>query len=124
MSNVVPIWGIQRERELDEFLALEADPPALDEAMWAAIARDRRELAGDFCRGCGYCLPCPAEIPIPMAARMSFLLRRAPYQQFLTEHWQQGMHAIAELPALRPMHRALPLPVRHPAHPGENAGGL
>lgn len=93
-DNVVPIWGIQRERELDEFLALEDAPPQLDAAMWDAIARDRRELAADFCRGCGYCLPCPEGIPIPMAARMSFLLRRAPYQQFLSEHWQHAMHTI------------------------------
>ncbi len=93
-EQVVPIWGIQRERELDEFLALEDAPPVLDATMQEAIARDRRELAADFCRGCGYCLPCPAEIPIPMAARMSFLLRRAPYQQFLSETWQQRMHAI------------------------------
>ena len=91
---MVPIWGVQREEELDEFLALEANPPALDEAMRQAIERDRAELSGEFCRGCGYCLPCPAGIPIPMAARMAFLLRRAPYRQFLAEDWQRGMHAI------------------------------
>ena len=68
--NVVPIWGIQRLSELNEFLALEADPPALDEALKAAIERDRAELAGDFCRGCGYCLPCSVDIPINTAARI------------------------------------------------------
>jgi len=93
-EQVVPIWGIQRECELDELLALEDAPPALDEAMLEVIARDRRELATDFCRACGYCLPCPEEIPIPMAARMSLLLRRMPYQQFLSENWQQQMLAI------------------------------
>jgi predicted aldo/keto reductase-like oxidoreductase len=93
-ENVVPIWGIQRER--DEFLALEADPPALDDAMRAEIAREKEELSGDFCRGCGYCLPCPAEIPIPMAARMSFLLRRSPSARFLTPEWQAQMHRIED----------------------------
>ena len=29
-----------------------------------------------------------------MAARMAFLLRRMPYQQFLSDSWQQRMHAI------------------------------
>ena len=95
-DNVVPIWGIQREEELAEFLALEADPPALDEAMRAAIERDRAELAGDFCRGCGYCLPCPADIPIPMAARMSFLLRRSPTARLLGQPWQENMRKITE----------------------------
>lgn len=92
--NVVPIWGIQRESELDEFLALEADPPEMDADMRRRIAEDREELAGEFCRGCGYCLPCPAEIPIPMAARMKYLLRRAPTENFLTPEWQEKMRRI------------------------------
>lgn len=93
-ENVVPIWGFQRMAELDELLALDADPPALDDALWSRIERDRRELAGEFCRACGYCLPCPARIPIPMAARMSLLLRRMPYQQFLGAEWQEQMRRI------------------------------
>ena len=98
-ANVVPIWGIQRESELDEFLALEANLPVLDDAMRAEIEEEKQALAGDFCRGCGYCLPCPAEIPIPMAARMSFLLRRAPSARFLTPEWQEKMHRIEDCQA-------------------------
>ena len=93
-DNLVPIWGIQRETELAEFLALEADPPPMDDAMRAAIERERAELAGDFCRGCGYCLPCPAEIPINIAARMKYLLRRSPTERWLTNEWQENMARI------------------------------
>jgi aryl-alcohol dehydrogenase-like predicted oxidoreductase len=93
-DNVVPIWGVQRMSELEQVLALEANPPALDDAMWERIENDRETLAGDFCRACGYCLPCPQEIPIPMAARMGLMLRRMPYRQFLTEEWQQNMSRI------------------------------
>jgi predicted aldo/keto reductase-like oxidoreductase len=92
--NVVPIWGVQRERELDEFLALDAKPPKLDASLKVDIAKYREELSGDFCRACGYCLPCPAEIPINMAARMSLLMRRAPVKGFLSDEWRKQMMRI------------------------------
>lgn len=92
--HVVPIWGIQRERELDELLALEADPPSLDQSLQDSIDLDRQELSGSFCRGCGYCMPCPVGIPISMAARISLLLQRAPEQNFLTGEWQEKMRLI------------------------------
>ena len=62
--------------------------------MLSIIEKDKKELSGTFCRGCGYCLPCPAGIPINLAARMSLLLRRAPYQQFISEEGQQSMNRI------------------------------
>ena len=96
LGGVLPIWGIQHASELAQFLELERNPPELTEALTAAIEQDRKDLASSFCRGCGYCLPCPAEIPIPMAARMAFLLRRAPYRQFLTEAWKGKMRRISD----------------------------
>lgn len=93
-ENVVPIWGIQRESELAEFLALEANPPELTPALRAEMERYKRELSGDFCRGCGYCLPCPADIPINMAARATYLIRRAPSARFFEPAWQEQMRRI------------------------------
>ena len=91
---VVPIWGIQRESELQEFLELEKNPPTYDEEMKQLIARDRAELAGNFCHGCGYCQPCPVGILIQNAARMSLLLRRSPYQSWLTDEMNAEMMKI------------------------------
>ena len=93
-DQVLPIWGVQREAELEEFLSYVEHPPVLDEKLQAVIDQDRRELTGDFCRGCGYCLPCPAEIDIPNAARMSLLLRRSPSAQYLTPEGQEKMRRI------------------------------
>ena len=95
-DNVVPIWGIQRESELLEFIEMEKNPPAYDDAMKALIEKDRRELAGNFCRGCGYCKPCPAGIDIPTMARMSLLLRRSPYQRYMTEEFREQMMVIEQ----------------------------
>lgn len=93
-QNVLPIWGVQKGSELDEFLACEQDPPVLDDVMWQIINKFRAELSGDFCRGCGYCLPCPAQIPIPTAARMAPFLKRAVYQRYLSDEWQKQMDLI------------------------------
>lgn len=94
-DNVVPIWGVQKEQELDEWLSYMGDAtPTMDEEMAAFIEAERAELTGNFCRGCGYCMPCPQGITINQCARMSLMLRRAPSQGWLSEHWQQEMAKI------------------------------
>lgn len=93
-DNVLPIWGVQRESELDEFIEFIDNPPVMDDTIRAIIEKDRIELCGEFCRGCGYCMPCPAGIEINNAARMSLMLRRAPSKAWLTDEWQAKMKKI------------------------------
>ncbi len=95
-ENVLPIWGVQREKELDEFLSYISQPPAMTEERKALIEKDRKELAGEFCRGCGYCMPCPVGIEINNCARMSLLLRRSPSQLQLTEEAKEKMMKIKD----------------------------
>ena len=93
-DNVLPIWGIQHEWELDQWLELTERNPRMTPELQAVIDHDRTELSGDFCRSCGYCLPCAAGIDIPQAARMAQLLRRAPYKPYLSDEWREKMHQI------------------------------
>ena len=92
--SVLPIWGIQRDSELDEWLSYMDDTPTMNDELHAAIEADRAELKGGFCRNCGYCMPCPVDISIKDCARMSLMLRRAPSANWLTEHWQSEMAKI------------------------------
>ena len=93
-EGVVPIWGVQHGWELDQFLACVEETPALTPERQAVIDRDRAELTGDFCRGCGYCMPCPVGIQINQCARMSLMLRRAPAADWLSNYWQEEMKKI------------------------------
>ncbi|MCR5272803.1 MAG: aldo/keto reductase [Lachnospiraceae bacterium] len=90
-DNVLPIWGIQRESELEEWLSFFDEPAAYDEEAKALVEKEKKELAGDFCRGCGYCMPCPQGIEINQCARMSLMIRRAPSKNWLSEKWQKAM---------------------------------
>lgn len=93
-DNVLPIWGVQRMSELEEWLAFMDVEPSMDEETRIYIEKERAELAGDFCRGCGYCMPCPAGIMINQCARMSLMLRRAPSAGWLSEDMQAEMKKI------------------------------
>ncbi|MER2013910.1 MAG: aldo/keto reductase [Methanobrevibacter sp.] len=89
-SNVLPIWGIQKLEELDEFLSYDSST-ILDDELKSAIEQDKKELGDNFCRGCGYCMPCPEEINISLCARMSLWIRRFPTEPNLDERTQEIM---------------------------------
>ncbi len=93
---VLPIWGIQRKSELEQWLSFFERDVVMNDEMRALIEEDRKALSGDFCRGCGYCTPCAVGIQINNCARMSQLIRRSPSKHFLEEEWQGLMGKIEE----------------------------
>ena len=93
---VAPIWGVQRESELGEFLEYNSTPPVMTDEIREFIEQERKELAGDFCRGCGYCMPCPMGIEINNCARMSLMIRRAPVDAQLSEASREKMKKIED----------------------------
>ena len=94
--DALPIWGIQKEEELDQWLSFFDEAPAMDDEIRATIEKDRRELLGDFCRGCGYCAPCSVGIVINQCARMSQMIRRAPTAAWIGPRWQAEMQKIED----------------------------
>lgn len=93
-DNVVPIWGIQKMEELEQWLQVAEEDPDMDDELAAFIQKERQELSGSFCRSCGYCMPCPVGIEIRNCARMNMLLRRSPWKQYMTPEWQAKMEKI------------------------------
>ncbi len=93
-NNVLPIWGIQKEKELKEWLAFFNEEVVFNDEIEKFIESERKELVHEFCRGCGYCMPCPAGIMINQCARMSLMLRRAPSKAWLSENMQKEMFKI------------------------------
>ena len=91
---VLPIWGIQRETELEEWLEIFREEPVITDEIQKVIDQDRAELLGEFCRGCGYCAPCTSGIIINQCARMSQMIRRAPSEAWLSDYWKAEMQKI------------------------------
>lgn len=95
-DHVLPIWGIQKMEELEEWLSFMEDDVVFNEDIQAFIEKERAELTGEFCRGCGYCMPCPSEIQINNCARISLMIRRAPSAGWLGDEWQANMKKIED----------------------------
>ena len=92
--NAVPIWGVQRDWELEQWLSFFHKEISMTDEFKAAIEKDRAELLGDFCRGCGYCDPCTVGIIINQCARISQMIRRAPSAAWLSPYWQAEMSKV------------------------------
>lgn len=92
--EALPIWGIQREEELRQWLSFFDAGSEMTPELENVIREDRAALQGEFCRGCGYCAPCTAGIIINQCARMSQMIRRSPSAKWTAPEWQQEMFKI------------------------------
>lgn len=88
--HIVPIWGMEKREELDQFLGLAKTPQPYTDEMRAEVEAIRAEYGEHFCRGCGYCMPCPAGILLPVMMRIDcFIKRNVPGSQFTEQRQKQ-----------------------------------
>jgi len=82
--EVVPIPGIQENREIEEIVRVLDGSHQLTEEEQREIQRLRQELGSSFCRRCDYCQPCDEGIMISMALTGRGYLTRAPSEWFFS----------------------------------------
>jgi predicted aldo/keto reductase-like oxidoreductase len=85
VNVVVP--GMMTVQEVEENVAVAKGSYRLTAEDRRIIEKDRKELAGEYCRGCNYCQPCPQKIPISfvLRAETQFLRRFGFYSDLQDE---------------------------------------
>ena len=80
--TVLPIPGIEARTEIDEIQALTDAGAPLSKQELRRIDDLRADLGTRFCRRCGYCLPCPEGVPIPIVLNLMSMFRRVSESRF------------------------------------------
>ncbi len=88
--DALPIYGMQHMHELEEFLSFDKNPPKPEDYK-TVMEKDIQELKGNFCRNCGYCLPCPQGIKVDHISRVYYNLRRMPLKNLMNDEWKGYM---------------------------------
>lgn len=83
--ELVPIPGFETEEELDEAVRIVETGKTLTPDENRKINELRKKLGMGFCRRCGYCMPCPQEITIPLVLNYPTFYRRFPEKNSLYE---------------------------------------
>ena len=82
--DVFPCIGIERPEEMAENIAIWEQDAPLTEEDEHELERLRTLLGDRFCRGCGYCMPCPQEINIHIVSFLKVLSRQMPRDKVAT----------------------------------------
>ena len=90
----VAIPGMMRIREVEENVKVGETFPSMEEQEKRELVKAAEALGKGFCRGCGYCQPCPQEIRIPIILR-----HLAYYENYGLVEWARGRYGMVEVKA-------------------------
>lgn len=93
-KNVVPIPGIERIEEIQEICSIADGDIALSGIEKKHILNISNELGRNFCRRCGYCMPCPQDIQIIRAMNARMFIKRLGAKSFFDEKGKEFVERI------------------------------
>ena len=93
-KNVVPIPGIEKIGEIQEICDITDGNIALSEIEKKQISKISNELGKNFCRRCGYCMPCPQDIQIIRAMNARPSLKRLGLKSFMDRQGSEFIERI------------------------------
>jgi len=82
-EEIVPDPGIEKTEEMEEIINIVKDPRPFTEKEKKKIKRMKKELGNRWCHRCGYCQPCPEEIPISTVLETQSIIKRVYYDRGL-----------------------------------------
>jgi predicted aldo/keto reductase-like oxidoreductase len=90
-TGLIPCIGIEHSSEMAENLAVWRSGGTLTREDRGEIEELTGLLGERFCRGCGYCLPCPEGIPIPTVTFLKVFSMQMPQDRVITPKHDQAV---------------------------------
>jgi len=94
VSTVIP--GMETPAQVEECVRIAEEFSPLSEEEITHLKEEARKLGKQFCRECGYCMPCPQGIDIPAMWRLYVIWKR------FTQDWSQLEYVIQEYKKMTP----------------------
>ncbi len=80
-AEIATIPGTEKVSEIEEIVAIAAEPAGLTPEERVRIVAMTEELGTRFCRRCDYCQPCPQSIQISTILSLGSAMRRFPLER-------------------------------------------
>ena len=93
-KNVVPIPGIRKIEEMRENCSIADRHIALSAFEKKQILKISKEIGKNFCRRCGYCMPCPQDIQIVSAMNARLFIKQLGVKSFIDKQSSEFVEGI------------------------------